>query len=187
VITATNRNVEAMMRRGAFRDDLYYRIAVVTMRVPALRSYLNNLDVLCQMFITHANSAFARDIRGISPAALAVLRNYDFPGNVRELRNIIDHAVIVARDEWIEPRDLSLRISGDEVDVPPPAEDQALTLPELRKQWVAERERVYLAMVLDDHNGNVAGAATALGIDRTSLYRLLKKYRIHFRKRATSG
>ena len=183
VIAATNRPVKRMIAQKRFREDLYFRIAVVTLNVPPLRSYLQNLEVLCQMFITRSNEMFHREVRGITSEALAILRNYDFPGNMRELRNIIDHAVIVADESHIRPEDLMVALPSAELKDTLAEPKPRPTLMELRKRWVAERERAYLAVVLDENNGDVRRSAEVLGVDRTTLYRLLNKHKIRFRKR----
>jgi len=112
LICATNRDLPEMVRRGAFRDDLYYRLSVVTMELPPLRSYKDNLEVLAQVALQQAAERHGRAVGRIAPAAMALLLAYDFPGNVRELKNALEHAVIMATGDVIQPRDLPRSLWG---------------------------------------------------------------------------
>ena len=176
-----------MREEGDFRDDLYFRIAVITIAVPPLRSYLQNLDVLCQIFIVQANHAYGTKVGGLSADALARLRDHPFPGNVRELKNMLDHAVLVARDDRIHPEDLPIPSAPREPTPRRGARPTRPTLAELRKTWVAERERTYLLEVLEEVAGDVQAAARLLGVDRTTLYRLIKKRGLQLQKRVVRG
>jgi transcriptional regulator with GAF, ATPase, and Fis domain len=176
LVCATNRNLERMAGEGTFRADLYYRLSVMSMELPPLRSYKKgNLEVLANVFLQQAAEKHNIAPLNISTSALSVLENYQYPGNVRELKNAIEHAVIMASDE-IEPKDLpnrflvhadSLSESGNAV----PNQN----LQELREQWLAPLERRYLSNLLDACEGNVRKAAAIAGINHVTLYRLLKK------------
>lgn len=176
LVCATNRNLERMAGEGTFRADLYYRLSVMSMELPPLRSYKEgNLEVLANVFLQQAAEKHSIVPPKISTSALSVLENYQYPGNVRELKNAIEHAVIMSGDE-IEPKDLpnrfivhadSLSESGNSV----PNQN----LQELREQWLAPLERRYLSNLLDYCRGNVRKAAAIAGINHVTLYRLLKK------------
>jgi len=176
LVCATNRDLERMAAEGTFRADLYYRLSVMSMELPPLRSYKKgNLEVLANVFLQQAAEKHNIPPLKISTSALSVLENYQYPGNVRELKNAIEHAVIMAGDE-IEPKDLpnrflvhadSLSESGNAV----PNQN----LQELREQWLAPLERRYLSNLLDACEGNVRKAAAIAGINHVTLYRLLKK------------
>jgi len=186
LIAATNRDLEGMRAKGQFRDDLYFRLAVITIRVPPLRSYLENLDVISHTLIEQANTAYNKQVRGLTPAALKRLQNYHFPGNVRELRNLIEHAVIMTSTDDIgvvDLPDLEANRKTEAASTPQPITRQPLN--ELRKLWLAEQERNYVGDLLDECNGDVSATAAALGIDRASLYRLLKKRGIKLNRRAS--
>src|SRR5262245_42508534 len=118
LLCATHRDLDGMVRTGRFRDDLYFRIRVMTLELPPLRRYKDNLDVLAAVFVQQASKRHGRRVTGISAPAMALLRAYEFPGNVRELRNLLEHAVILCESDEIAPGDLpdSLR-----ADAPPPA------------------------------------------------------------------
>jgi DNA-binding NtrC family response regulator len=172
LVCATNRDVPEMVREGRFRDDLYYRVGVMTIELPPLRSYRQNLEVLAQVFRERACEQHKKPVSHLSPAALALLMAYDFPGNVRELRNAVEHAVILAEGDTIEPHHLPKSLHA-----PPPAKKKpkAKTLKELRDEWLAPFETRYLRQLLDEHDGHVRRAARQAGVDAVTLYRLLKK------------
>jgi transcriptional regulator with GAF, ATPase, and Fis domain len=174
VVCATNRDLPRMVRQGQFRDDLYYRLSVVTLELPPLRSYKDNLDILAQVFLQQASNRHGKPTSRISPEARAVLHGYDFPGNVRELRNSIEHAVIMAEGDEIRPEHLprSFAAASDE---PKPKRTKTPTLAELRETWLAPLEARYLTELLAEHDGDVRAAAKQAGVNTVTLYRLLKK------------
>jgi transcriptional regulator with GAF, ATPase, and Fis domain len=108
LITATNRNLEEEIKRGKFRQDLYYRLKVVELKCPALRERLEDLPALAQHFIEHYARKLGKGVIGISPSALTALSSYDWPGNVRELENLIARAVALATTQVLGPQDFAL-------------------------------------------------------------------------------
>jgi transcriptional regulator with GAF, ATPase, and Fis domain len=179
LICATNRDLAQMVKERCFRDDLYYRLSVMTMELPPLRSYKrDNLEPLAQVFLQQASEKHGRSVARISAEAMALLQVYDFPGNVRELKNAIEHAAIMASGGLIEPEHLPRSIrpgaqSKAPADPEPVVRD--MTLRELRETWLAPRERQYLAELLERCDGNVREAARRAGINTVTMYRLLKK------------
>jgi len=178
LLCATHRDLPAMVEAGEFRRDLYFRLGVMLMELPPLRAYRDNLEVLANVFLQQAAQRIDKPAPRLSPAALAALTAHDFPGNVRELRNAIEHAVIMAAGEAIEAADLPRNIVGEDgepkagVAPPEPAEP---TLKQLREQWLAPLETRYLTDLLRRCDGNVADAAKHAGVNTVTLYRLLKK------------
>ena len=173
LICATNRDLAAMAREGMFRDDLYYRLGVMTLELPPLRSYKDNLEVLAHVFLQQAAEKHDMPAPEISAAAISRLQAYEYPGNVRELKNAIEHAVIMARGD-IQAGDLpaSFREAGG---AKPDAPRAPLgSLRDLREVWLAPLERRYLAQLLDECAGNVRLAAERAGVNPVTLYRLLK-------------
>jgi transcriptional regulator with GAF, ATPase, and Fis domain len=176
LLCATNRDLERMAGEGTFRADLYYRLSVMTMELPPLRSYKDdNLEVLANVFLQQAAQKHNVAAPEISTSALSVLQNYEYPGNVRELKNAMEHAVIMAGPE-IEPKDLPQRfilhadtVSSSESSMP----DQSLQAQ--REEWLAPLERRYLTNLLEACQGNVRKAAQIAGINHVTMYRLLKK------------
>jgi two-component system, NtrC family, response regulator HydG len=175
LICATNRDLEAMVRSGAFRDDLYYRLSVMPLELPPLRRYLDNLEVLASVFLEEAASRHGRRAPRIAPATMAALAAYQWPGNVRELRNAIEHAMILCPGDELRPEDLPRPLQGDAgraVAAPAAARPR---LRELREQWLAPLERRYFVELLAECEGNVRRAAGIAGVDPVTMYRLLRR------------
>jgi len=182
IVAATNRDLPAMVREGRFRDDLYYRLGVMTLELPPLRSYRGAIEVLAQVFRERAVERHQRDVRRISSAALAALQSYSWPGNVRELRNAIEHAVILAGDDGIDVEHLPRSIVTAR---PAPRKRARKTLAGLRDEWLAPFETRYLTELLAEAGGSVRRAATLAGVDAVTLYRLLTKRKIKFGRALT--
>jgi len=181
LISATNRDLAAMVRAGTFRDDLYYRVGVMTVELPPLRSYKDNLEILAQVFLQQAATRHRRKVSAISKEAMALLRAHDFPGNVRELKNALEHAVIMTTTDQVRAHDLPKGL-GVAAPVTPRAGRRAQTLAELREAWVGPHERRYLSELLDECGGRVDAAAKRAGVNRVTLYRLLKKHGLVLRR-----
>jgi transcriptional regulator with GAF, ATPase, and Fis domain len=180
LIAATNRDLRAMMRRHEFRDDLYYRLSVMTMELPPLRTYKHdNLDVMARVFMKQAAERHEVDVRRISAEAISRLLAHDFPGNVRELKNAMEHAVIMAGGETIEPEHLPKHIGGaGEVQASSERQtrpESTATLAELREQWLAPLETRYLERLMAECDRSVRKAATRAGVNPVTMYRLLEK------------
>jgi len=165
VVAATNRDLEAAVRDGAFRADLYYRLDVVSIRIPPLRERKEDVPLLADHFAQKHGRA---EGSAISPAARELLVAYDWPGNVRELENVIARALALNPSGVIVPEDLpeAVRATG----APRPAA-KGLSLAD--RPTLAELERRYAAQVLEEMAGNKTRAAEVLGIDRKTLYRIL--------------
>jgi transcriptional regulator with GAF, ATPase, and Fis domain len=176
LICATHRDLATMVREGTFRDDLYYRLGVMPIELPPLRSYKDNLEVLAQVFLQQAAERHELPASRLSPEALAVLDTYDFPGNVRELKNAMEHAVILASGQPIQPehlpRSMTIAPSSSPPAIAPP---RRMTLREQRERWLAPLERRYLEDLLTETEGSVQEAARLAGVDRVTFYRLLEK------------
>ncbi len=162
LITATNRQLEQMVEEGAFRQDLYYRLRVVVMTLPALRQRRSDIPLLVRHFLHVYGERFGRDGLRVSRGALAKLMGYSWPGNVRELENVVQAAVALAPSEVIAEDDIDLSQSTAH-----PAQSELLTLDEL--------ERRHIVNVLKAVGGNRQAAASILGIDRSTLYRKMKR------------
>jgi transcriptional regulator with GAF, ATPase, and Fis domain len=180
LICATNRNLPQMVRDRQFRDDLYYRLSVMQMELPPLRSYKEHcLDTMCSVFLDQAVRRNQLEVTRFSVEAMAMLRAYDFPGNVRELKNTVEHAAIMARADEIAPAHLPKSIRIDEATVTRGVEtapaDTEKSLKQLREMWLGPLERRYLTELLDECGGNVRKAAERAGINTVTMYRLLKK------------
>ena len=177
VLAATNRDLEHEVREGRFREDLYYRLSVVTMCVPPLRERAEDLPLLAAHALRQARDAGARAAT-ISEDALGVLREYDWPGNVRELENTIAHAALYARGNVITPDDLPAKIRKTARASEPESKAQSMfkDLPSLD-----ELERRYLIHVLQNVGGSRTRAAEVMGIDRRTLYRMAERFGINLK------
>ena len=184
LISATNRDLPRMVREGKFRDDLYYRVGVITLELPPLRSYKDNLEILAHVLLRQAAERHGRKATVISPAAMAVLAAYEFPGNVRELKNALEHAAILCPGDEVQPGDLP-RSMLDGASVPDAPKESRRTLGELREEWIAPHERRYLRTLLNEHSGHVRAAAEEAGVNHVTLYRLIKKHGLVLGRSAT--
>ena len=187
VIAATNRNLADEVAAGRFREDLYYRIAVVELRLPALRERRDDLPLLVDHLLRRAESAgHGRGTRSLDPDVEALFRAYHWPGNVRELNNVIERALPFCDGPTITLRALpeSLRRAK-----PSPAAGAAIPsqvsnqmpLKDAKDQIIEAFEKQYLEDLIEQHDGNVSRAARVAGMDRKSITRLLKKHQIRYR------
>ncbi|MBN1290214.1 MAG: sigma-54-dependent Fis family transcriptional regulator [Candidatus Latescibacteria bacterium] len=167
IVAATNRDLEDEMRTGNFREDLFYRINVVGIEIPPLRKRKADIPVLAEHFIKLYAEEHSKEIVGITPDALDFLVKYSFPGNIRELGNIIEQAVVLTRNDTITVRDLPLRVSSDEEK---PYEDMGLD------QQVANLEKKQLLKAMRETGGNKSAAARLLDISERKIRYMLKKY-----------
>jgi len=172
VVAATHRDLEVEVKRGRFRQDLYYRLRVVEIVLPPLRERIEDVPALVERFLERVALRLGRPKRSLSASALAALGRHPFPGNVRELRNVIEHAVVLAEGEHIDAEDLRLDGGG-------PAGHAAVrvsgTFADAKKQVVEEFERRFLLQALREHGGNVSATAEAIGMVRQSLQQKLRE------------
>ncbi|MDQ3340122.1 MAG: sigma-54-dependent Fis family transcriptional regulator [Myxococcota bacterium] len=179
LVCATNRDLEAMAKVGTFRDDLFYRLSVMTLDLPSLRSYKDNLETLANVFLEQASSSHGKPTPRLGTAVLARLSAYDFPGNVRELKNTIEHAVILCTGDELRVEDLPPPLQRGITQRARTSQPAQLTLDEAREKWLEPLEKQYLTDLLAKHGGNVKTAARAAGINTVTLYRLLKRRGLH--------
>jgi len=171
VIAATNRNLEDEVKAGRFREDLYYRLSVVTLNIPPLRERRDDIPLLAAHFLKRALQQTNKQLT-LSPEALDLLMAYPWPGNVRELENSLEYAVIHARGGFINPEDLPEKIRKSTLAAPTARGIAAPTGPFADLPSLDELERRYLLYVLDAVNWNKSRASEILGIDRRTLYRM---------------
>jgi len=168
IIAATNKDLKQEVVQGTFREDLFYRLNVVTIQLPALNERREDVPLLVGHFIEKYSLAFHKQISGIQPQTLQILANYSFPGNVRELENIIERAVALTDCDLIRPQDL-------------PSDLQQLEFNSIEGEGILtldELERRHIAAVLERTGYNKALTAQILNIPRTTLWRKLKQYKI---------
>ena len=166
IICATNRNLETLIGTGGFRDDLFYRISEVTIRMPPLRERQGDSLLLAQFLLQEMSERFGKPTRGLAPDAIRAIQAHRWPGNVRELENRIKGAVIMAEGAVVTASDLGLQDPGDD--------PEYLNLRVARQRAEAQAVRQSLAVA----RGNLSRAAELLGVTRPTLYDLLGKHRI---------
>ncbi|MBN2041465.1 MAG: sigma 54-interacting transcriptional regulator [Spirochaetes bacterium] len=165
VISATNKSLYDEVTENRFRDDLYYRLNVVNLMLPALKERREDIPLLINHFINKFNSLKGKDIEGVSDNVMNILMNYDYPGNIRELENIIEHTFVMCKENYILERHLPARLLSEETLV-----NLDLTLEEL--------ERIHIIKILEKNSGHKSKTASDLGIDQSTLWRKLKKFGI---------
>jgi transcriptional regulator with PAS, ATPase and Fis domain len=169
-VAATNRDMQDMVKQGQFRQDLYFRLNVVNLHIPPLSRRREDVPLLAYHFLKKCAARMGKPVTEISAESLTILKAYDFPGNVRELENIIERGVAIATGNIIEPAYL-------------PDDLRELAIRTFRKKEgrlpsLEEQERDYIRWVLQEAGGNQTLAAQTLGIDRVSLWRKLKRYQL---------
>jgi DNA-binding NtrC family response regulator len=162
VICATNRDLKEMVNHGTFREDLYYRLNVVNIRIPPLRERPDDIPVLVNHFIKKYCTSMSRDMISIDPTAMKLLESFDYPGNVRELENMIERAIVVGNGKVIRLKDLPM---GREM-----ISSSIESLEELEKKHVSK--------ILEKYSWNISRSAKALSVDRATLYNKIRKYNL---------
>jgi PAS domain S-box-containing protein len=172
IIAAANKDLSKLVSEGKFRDDLFYRLNVVRIDLPPLSQRREDIPLLINAFIQKFNARMGKQVSGLSEQALRFLLDHDYPGNVRELENIIEHAFVLCRGDWIEldclPKELTAD-RGKREKSPHPVEEGTP---------LARAEAEVIEETLKKHEGNRLKTARELGVDRTTLWRKIKRYRL---------
>ena len=166
VICATNKDLKSMVENGTFREDLYYRLNVVNIRIPPLRERTEDIPMLVDHFIKVYCTSMSRNIMTIDQAALKRLEQYDFPGNVRELENMIERAIVVGNEKEIRLKDLPF--------------EKEMTTTSFKS--LEDLEKHYILEVLNKHDWNISRSAKVIKVDRVTLYNKIKKYDLKSQK-----
>jgi two-component system response regulator AtoC len=168
VVAATNRNLEEHVAKGGFRSDLYYRLNVLPIRLPALREHADDVAALVNYFIDAFNTEFKKRIHGVSPAAATLLKGYGWPGNVRELRNVVERAMLLTESDRLEVSDFGALTGGlaggDAFELPAGGVD------------LEDLERRLVVQALRRTNGNQTKAGTLLGLNRDQIRYRIEKF-----------
>jgi len=170
IISATNSDLKDAVSRGQFRDDLYYRLNVINLHLPPLRERKEDIPLLVNRFIGEQNAKFGTEVKGLTPEALTAVRNYPWPGNIRQLRNVIEAALTLTADAYIGLPVIAQFIEVEGDFVPVSEADYASAL--------AHFETEYLNRLLRKHGSNVEAAAAEAGMNMATIYRKLKKHQI---------
>ncbi len=177
LVLATNQNLEEAVRRGEFREDLYYRINVITLTQPALRERMGDIPLLVDHYLRHFNAQTGRGILSVDDMAMHAMQQYHWPGNVRELVNVIERAVVLTKGDRITAGDLPEKLfEEDERRANVEAHLGGASL----KKALSTPERSLIIQALESNGWNRQNTAKSLGINRTTLYKKMKKYDIDF-------
>jgi DNA-binding NtrC family response regulator len=174
VVCATNRNLEEMVENGAFREDLLYRINLITVRLPALRERPKDIPLLVQFFINNLKEIYRRPNLEVSQDALKWLQQLPLPGNIRQLKNLVERSVLVSRKDELSIEDFKSQLELS------PGKKGSMQLPDVGTITLDELEVQMIKRAMEFHKNRISKAATALGITRSSLYRRLEKYNIPY-------
>jgi len=186
LVAATNLNLRAMVTQGTFREDLFFRLNVIPVNLPPLRDRKGDLPLLIFYFLNKFSEAVGKEMRGLSPDAIALLEEYNFPGNVRELENIIERAIVLCEGDIISRANLELKSAEEEeyreADfVPQSLEELKETKRQIRERAVEPIEKAFVIAALKRNNWNVSQAAEETGMLRPNFHALLKKLGISAR------
>ncbi len=178
IVSATNKNLENLVKKGLFRDDLYYRINVVKLVLPPLRKRKEDIPLLIDRFLNKFNKLCGKEIHGLSPEAMSVLMAYDFPGNVRELENIIEYATVVSQNSLVRienlPENLLEGLDSKNKTATPKTSEKTFSFEAVEKDFIRE--------TLRKNNWNRKAAAAQMGIHPSTLWRRIKRLNLEIPK-----
>ena len=182
LVAATNKDLIRLVAEGTFREDLYYRLNVIDIRTPALRDHREDIALLVSRFLKEFSAANGNAVTGIEPAALKALEDYDWPGNVRQLRNVIEKMVVLASGSKLTVDDLPIEITNCELRIANAEVRKPLASPIASHQspltTLAEGEKEHILAAIEHCHGNISKAADELGISRRTIHRKLKEWKI---------
>jgi DNA-binding NtrC family response regulator len=176
IIAATNRDLETLVKEGAFRKDLYYRLKVMVVEMPSLRDRPEDILLLSNLFVEENNREHAKTIKGFTEEAKRIMTQYPWPGNVRELKNVIERAMILTDQEWITPDKLPFELR--EAEVSSTSHPLAESLEGLDQLSLEQVEKAHISRVLKRFEGNKSKASKLLGISRATLREKIKRYHL---------
>lgn len=172
VICATNRNLEDMVAQGLFREDLFYRINLITLHLPALRNRPNDIPLLVNYFLQNLKNLYNRPDLQLDKSAVEWLKTYHFPGNIRQLKNLVERTVLMSRADILKSEDFEISLHPVNKTKPPNQ------LPELGSMTLEEMEKEMILKAMQRYNNKVSQVAKVLGLTRSAMYRRLEKYGI---------
>jgi DNA-binding NtrC family response regulator len=172
VILATNQDLAELVAQRQFRQDLYYRINVVAIHLPPLRERISDIPLLCKHFIEKYNAQCARKVSGFTEQAMDLMQRYQWPGNIRELENVVERAIVLGKGEWIQVADLPAPLHRQSQELLGTGQRGHL------KSALQDPERRLILEALEAHGWNRQETADALGVNRTTLYKKMKRYGI---------
>jgi DNA-binding NtrC family response regulator len=174
VVSATNRNLDEMVAAGTFREDLLYRINLITIKLPALRERPKDIPLLVNFFINNLKEIYNRPLLTVTKDAIKWLQQLPLPGNIRQLKNLVERSVLVSRKDVLDVESFRSQLELS------PAKKGSIQLPDVGALTLDEVEVLMIKRALEHHNNKVSKAASSLGLTRSSLYRRLEKYNIPY-------
>jgi two-component system response regulator HydG len=184
VIAATHRDLPKLVKAGKFREDLFYRLNVINIPLPALRERVDDVPLLAYHFLRRYAERLGKKVRTVAPEAMELLSGYRWPGNVRELENAIERAVVLCRGDVVQAADLPPAVTGRTAplvrDAPAPAEDGgwlSMSYAAAKEQALRRFEKGYVEALMKACDSNISAAARKAGMDRSNFKRVLRKYR----------
>ena len=178
VIAATNTDIKEMVQAGAFRSDLYYRLSVFPIEVPPLRERSEDIPLFTQIVLESLNSSYSKGIRDIHPEVMDAFMNYSWPGNIRELENLLERGYILESTYLITPESLPMELLNSASPQARVQVDVSTSLAEVRRKGADDIEKQYLKELLSVHKGRIKTTAEAAGITTRQLHKLMKKHDI---------
>lgn len=179
IIAATNIDPEQAMRSGRLRQDLYYRLNVLSLRLPPLRERKEDIPLLARHFIKKYSSEMGKEVKGISSLAIQKLLSYEWPGNVRELEHVVERAMVLCSFEIIKDTDISLP--------QPETIELGISFKEAKEKHIERFEKIYIEGLLMTHQGNISRAAQAAGKHRRAFWELIRKHGIDVQRFKNEG
>jgi len=182
IIAATNEDLPELVKKGGFREDFYYRLNIVSLHIPPLRKRKEDIPVLADYFIKKYSQEYNKNVTGASPEAVELLMTNYWPGNIRELENKIQQAVVMSSNGIILPRDIQFLQESDEPGSKFQTDDNNIykeTFARAKKKMIRSFEREYLSRLLAQSNGDMVQAAARAGKSRTALWNLIAKHQLH--------
>ncbi|GFE56358.1 sigma-54 dependent transcriptional regulator [Geobacter sp. AOG1] len=192
LVAASNKGLREMVANGTFREDLFFRLNIIPIDLPPLRERTGDIPLLIGHFLRQFSEEMGKDLKGIAPDARSVLEEYPYPGNVRELENVVERAVVLTEGDVIQREDLEMQVSGEEQSeqagdyVPLNADELKETKRQIRERAVEPIEKAFVLHALKRNNWNITRAAEETGMLRPNFQALLKKLKISVRNEANS-
>jgi len=176
IIAATNRNLKEEVKKGLFREDLFYRLNVINIHIPPLRQRKEDIALIAVYFLKVFSEHHNKSVSTISPEAMQMLETYNWPGNVRELKNVIERAVVLANSDTIQMNLLPKEFMKSRV---PEEKSELLPYKKAKERYILQFEKQYLSLLLEKTKGNITKAAEIAGINRRTIHRLINRYGIN--------
>jgi DNA-binding NtrC family response regulator len=176
IIAATNVDLKQLCNQGLFRSDLYYRLNVFPLELPSLRERKEDIPYLANSFISQYSKSYSKEINGIHARALDAFRRYEWPGNIRELENLIERAFVLETSDVLTPDSFPQELFDNLADTPPVIIDLNRPLAEVRADWAREGEAIYLRQLLTLTKGRIAPTAAKAGITTRQLHKLMTRH-----------